>query len=461
MFAAKVDLKTSAVETSAGTERTEKVSISRQLGKVMRVAIFEDRLATDFGSLALTRPVFELVCGHYSLRERLIRHWEIDEWGVFVRNYLADVYHEQHPEAHVNDLDWLTSDVTLLINGRWLPDPKSLDELDFKSIGMCGDTPVYVVLTAEESLHLCDGTWETTLRQVASARRQSPAGGRVFRYPWDLIEHNPVQIRHDFELSGCGNVLPEPHPQIACMGPPEWIHIRPSVQIDPFVVIDARNGPVSVDDGAVLQPFTRLEGPCHIGRETQLFRANIKAGTTLGPVCRVGGEIEAAIMIGYSNKYHDGFLGHSYVGAWCNLGANTLSSDLKVDYSPVRVPLNGISIDSGLKKVGCYIGDFTKTGIGALFNTGTSIGMMSLVLPSGDYTPRYVPSFCGVRGGELTPGLPFERWLDTVRATLERRGAEMTSTQERLYRYLLQATKRDRDEANLRYQGGRAAVSIT
>ncbi len=427
----------------------------------MRVAFFEDRQAGDFGSLALTRPVFELVCGHFGLRERLLRHWEVDEWGVFVRHFLAEAYHEQHPEAHVNDLNWLCDDTTLLINGRWLPDPQSLDELDGDSIGVCGETPVYAVLSGDEALHLCDGTWETTLRQVGASRRTVETGGRVFRYPWDLVEQNATQISYDFELSGCGHVLPEPHPQIACLGPPALIHIRPSVRVDPFVVIDARGGPVSVDDGAILQPFTRLEGPCHIGRETQLFRANVKAGTTLGPVCRVGGEIEASIMIGYSNKYHDGFLGHSYVGAWCNLGANTLSSDLKVDYSAVRVPLNGISIDTGMKKVGCYIGDFTKTGIGALFNTGTSIGMMAMVLPSGDYAPRFVPSFCGVRGGELTPGLPLERWLETVRATLERRNVQMTAAQERLYRFLQQATKRDRDEAHLRYQATRGTVSMT
>lgn len=417
-------------------------------------------MAADFGSLALTRPVFELVCGHFGLRERLLRHWEVEDWGAFVRDYLAEAYQEQHPAAHINDLNWLADEETLIINGRWLPDPQSLDSLDFRTIGTCDGIPVYAVLTADEALHLCDGTWESTVRRIAASRRTVPTGGRVFRYPWDLVHHNATQISHDFELRGCGHVLPELHPQVACLGPPSSIHIRSSVRIDPFVVIDARGGPVSIDEGAVLQPFTRLEGPCHIGRETQLFRANIKAGTTLGPVCRIGGEIDSSIIIGYSNKYHDGFLGHSYIGAWCNLGANTLSSDLKIDYSTIRVPLNGTSIDTGMSKVGCFIGDFTKTGIGSLFNTGTSIGIMSLILPSGDYAPRYVPSFSAFMGGELTSGLPLERWLEAIRATLARRGAEMTGAQERLYRFLQESTKPDRDEAALRYQAGRTSISI-
>jgi UDP-N-acetylglucosamine diphosphorylase/glucosamine-1-phosphate N-acetyltransferase len=417
-----------------------------------RIAFFEDRAATGFGALALTRPVFELVCGHFSLRERLIRTWNVDEWGVFLRSYLEETYQEQHPEAFVNDLNWLSADTTVLINGRWLPDPQALDEFDTDGIGYCGETAVYITLSGDEALNLFDGSWETLISQTRNMKRAIPTGGRVFRYPWDLVEANADQIRHDFALRRYGNQLPKPHPQVVCLGPADQIQISWSAEVDPFVVIDARKGPVSVEDGAALQPFTRLEGPCHIGRSAQLFRANIKGGTTIGPVCRVGGEIETSIMIGYSNKYHDGYLGHSYVGSWCNLGANTVGSDLKLDYSAVRVPLNGISIDSGYKKVGYYIGDFSKTGIGTLFNTGTSVGIMCLVLPSGDYAPRFIPSFCEARGEVLSQGLPFAKWLDVVQATLERRNTQMTAAQERLYRFLQQSTKGDRDQAFLRFQ---------
>src|SRR5207253_6628464 len=108
---------------------------------------------------------------------------------------------------------------------------------------------------------------------------------------------------------------------------------------------------ISVEAGAVIQSFTRLEGPCHVGTQSQLFRANVRGGTTIGPVCRVGGEIEASILHGYVNKYHDGFLGHSYLCPWVNLGALSTNSDLKNDYSIVRVPLEGRSVDTGLSKV--------------------------------------------------------------------------------------------------------------
>ena len=107
----------------------------------------------------------------------------------------------------------------------------------------------------------------------------------------------------------------------------------------------------------------------------------IRAGTTLGPDCRIGGEVEASIVQGHSNKYHDGFLGHAYVGEWVNLGAGTQNSDLRNDYGEVTVTVNGRLVRTGQTKVGCFLGDHTKTGLGTLLNTGTSVGVFCNLLP--------------------------------------------------------------------------------
>ena len=101
------------------------------------------------------------------------------------------------------------------------------------------------------------------------------------------------------------------------------------------MVADTTGGPVVIDREAVVTAFTRLEGPCYIGPRTQVHGAKIRAGTTLGPDCRIGGEVEASIVQGHSNKYHDGFLGHAYLGEWVNLGAGTQNSDLRNDYGEV------------------------------------------------------------------------------------------------------------------------------
>ena len=125
-----------------------------------------------------------------------------------------------------------------------------------------------------------------------------------------------------------------------------------------------------IDRDAVVQSFSRLEGPCYIGKESWIVGGKLRGGTTIGPCSRVGGEVEASIIQGNSNKYHDGFLGHSYVGEWVNLAAATQTSDLRNDYDLVKVTLNG-DISTGKSKVGSYIGDHAKTGLSGALNTGS------------------------------------------------------------------------------------------
>ena len=183
---------------------------------------------------------------------------------------------------------------------------------------------------------------------------------------------------------------------MALVGPSDRLRIHETARIDPYTVFDTTNGPIILGPNVWVQPFTRIEGPCSIAADTQLFRANLRGCVTIGPTCRIGGEVEASIVHGYSNKYHEGFLGHAYVGEWVNLGAITSNSDLRNDYGEVHVPLQGDPIPTGQAKVGCFIGDHTRTGMGSMLNTGTSIGVMCNVLPAGILLPKHVPSFIAV-----------------------------------------------------------------
>lgn len=415
----------------------------------MRVALFEDRpAAEDFSPIALLRPVFELLCGQFSARERAMRFLPVTDWGAFLRSELVEVYQEENREAHVNDLDWLRAAPTLFLNGRWLADPKSLPACDPDTAGIIDDCVVYLTLNPDDVSKLTDGDVDQVLMEIARNRHRVVAPGRLARYPWDLIHHNPVQLNADFLARSFGSSKSSQlGPQVAIVGNPDQVYIDSTASIDPFVVIDARKGPVTIEADAVIQAFTRLEGPCHVGRKSQLFRANVREGTSIGPVCRVGGEIEGAILHGYVNKYHDGFLGHSYVCPWVNLGALTTNSDLKNDYSTVKVPLSGQPVDSGELKVGCFIGDHTKTAIGSLFNTGSSVGVMCLILPDGELLPKHVPSFSRIWHGDLIDGLPLEKGLATARYAMERRNTEFSEAQERLLRTIHQETKLERTRA--------------
>lgn len=425
----------------------------------MRLAFFEDAHAGELTPIALARPVFELLCGRYTLRERLIRRLNVADWGVLVRGYLEDVYREAHPEAHVNDVEWLSRQPTVMVNGRWLPDRDLPGQCEPDTVGLIGDSIAYLVLRPEEARRLAGEDRDEALRRIAGTRRAVPATGTLIRYPWDLIERNSFQLRLDAQQAGAPRsgpaspkVLRELGPHVAILGPARDIDVDARAVVDPFVVLDARGGPISIGPGARIGAFTQLQGPCHIGRESQLFRAFIREGTSLGPGCRVGGEVEASILHGYVNKYHAGFLGHSYVCPWVNLGALTTNSDLKNDYSTVKVPLWGEPIETGSTKVGCFIGDHTKTALDSLFNTGSSIGVMCMVLPAGGLLPKHVPSFARVWNGRLDDGANLAQCLATAETVLARRGQVLTPAARRLLAFLHEATAEERRAAVLRWQ---------
>jgi len=429
----------------------------------MRIAFFEDDGAEGFAPIALTRPVFELLCGQFSLRERLIRFLNVQEWGAFVRPCLRQTYQEFSPEAFVNDNVWLGNEPTLLINARWLPSPvaiKQLEHIENDVAGFCGDTLAFLLVEPIESSLLTDSEWADPLLKIAGTRNAIQVEGQVVSHPWDLIDFNSDQLEADFRSCQYTGGQTEFGPQVAILGDPENVFVSPRADIDPFVVIDARGGPVSIDAGVKVQAYTRIEGPCHIGFDSQLFRANVKAGTTIGPVCRVGGEIENSIMHGFANKYHDGFLGHGYVCPWVNMGALSTNSDLKNDYSTVRVPLSGEAIDSGSTKVGCFIGDHSKTAVCSLFNTGTSVGVMTMLLPGGELLPKFVPSFGRVWHGELDDNLNLESAIETARVAMDRRGQDLTLAQERLLRHLHEETREQRKSAIVRQRARQVGLSI-
>jgi UDP-N-acetylglucosamine diphosphorylase/glucosamine-1-phosphate N-acetyltransferase len=426
----------------------------------MRVAFFEDSSAANFHPLNLARPVFELVCGQYSLRERIVRHCGVSEWGVFVREHLAETYREAHPEAHVNDFGWLEASTTVVVNGRWLPTADALrEEFLSEPIGVCGTETAFFKLQPSDAAIVARNGWDAA---PPRAREKSAprAPGLFLEYLWDLVRHNGTLLREDYRLAGPGSPFAPP-PQVATIGPVEDIYVAPTARLEPFVVLDSSEGPITIGPGAVLEAFTRVAGPCHIGHGSRLLAASVRGGTTIGPNCRVGGEVESSILHGYANKHHAGFLGHSYLCPWVNLGALTTNSDLKNDYSHVRVPLRGELVDTGLTKMGSFIADHAKTAIGSLLNTGSSIGAMAMILPDGQLAPKHVPSFCKVVRGELTDDVDLDHALRTARAMMDRRNCELTAAQERLWRRLSVQTRVERENAILRFREREFSRHIT
>lgn len=409
----------------------------------MRVCLFEDQAAT-LEPLSLTRPVFDLWCGLSRLADKHLRYFSAQSVGALVRPQLADLCQAHHPAWVVNRLDWVREDATVLVNGRWLPPAHPQSSFTKPGVAWVDGHLAYAII---DRSHLEAATSENLLDWLEQWKKVLPhheAGGTMVTYPWDLIENNAEQITADFPTYAVGQKTVS---GLTLVGSSHHVLIDPLAHVEPMVLVDASAGPVVVAAGAHIQAFTRLEGPCYVGPHTQVLSGKIRGGTAIGPHCRVGGEIEASILHGYSNKYHDGFLGHSYVGEWVNLGAGTHSSDLRNDYGEVTVTCHGKSVATGLTKVGCFLGDHTKTGLGTLLNTGTTAGIFCNLLPAGPLAPKYVPSFTSWWNGALRETSEWSRLLETAQTVMERRGCRLTEEHEMLYRHIFAESAADRRRA--------------
>ncbi len=408
----------------------------------MHLCLFEER-AEQLEPLSLTRPVFALRCGITKLADKQVRQFAPTQCGAWIRPLVAELYRARHPEVHVNDLAWLQSGDAILVNGRWLP-PATPQTPVGPCVGIVGGEVAFAVVTRQHLQALTADNLTALLKQWQETLPNQPAGGTMIRHAWDLVEQNGQQILWDFAGLGIANRLGKSSAHLAMVGPAPLLWIDPTARVEPLVMVDTTQGPVIIDHHAVVTAFTRLEGPCYIGPRTQVFGARIRGGTTLGPQCRVGGEVEACILHGFSNKYHDGFLGHSYLGEWCNLGAGTQNSDLRNDYGEVTVPVAGQNTPTRQTKVGCFLGDHTKTGLGALLNTGTNAGVFCNILPSGRYAPKYVPSFASWYNGKLSEIFTLEQLLATAEIAMKRREVTLTEAHRELYRRLYEETTPDR-----------------
>jgi UDP-N-acetylglucosamine diphosphorylase/glucosamine-1-phosphate N-acetyltransferase len=190
-----------------------------------------------------------------------------------------------------------------------------------------------------------------------------------------------------------------------------------------------------VERDAVLEPHTYVAGPSWIGAGTHVLGGKLGGGVALGPSCRVAGEIEETIFQGYGNKRHHGFVGHSVIGQWVNLGALTTTSDLKNNYGPVRVSIAGQLHDTGESKVGSFVGDHVKTGIGTLLTTGAVIGAASNLFGGGTVSPKELPAFSWWDGARTEP-YDVAKFVATARVVCARRGRSFGDAQEQLYRTL-------------------------
>ncbi|MDH7514709.1 MAG: putative sugar nucleotidyl transferase [Bacteroidota bacterium] len=411
----------------------------------MHVILYEHRDVRDLLPLTYLQPSFDLRCGMFTPWERASLLFPGTDLGAVVRPDLAEVVRERK-NAPVNTSPGcpvVFLDGTVQLSGdaaRRIVDAAQTDAVllaDHRVIGYTASSHRWRD-TVFAGLLAGDGP------QIVEAPAHIEVPACRIHFPWDIIVRNPAQMIEDARLVPLG-ILDE----TACLAPSTRlveagnISIGADARLGEGVVLDASGGPIVLDRGAEIMHNAVLVGPVYVGPQSKIkIGAKIYAGTSIGPVCKVGGEVEGTIFHSYANKQHEGFAGHSYFAAWTNLGADTNTSDLKNTYRNIRMTLEGTEYDTGTMFLGTIMADHSKCGINSMLTTGTSVGVCVNLFGAG-YFPAYIPSFAW--GGENGfKEYRFEMCAAVAETVMARRGCRFTEPERRLLRAVFDATAHQR-----------------
>lgn len=418
----------------------------------MHVCIFEDEFYRKLLPLVHFRPVYDLRCGITLLREKVVRAFPDQIFVLHTRDYLGDVTKERYPQAVLNEIPEDAEQI-LLINGRLLFDKAHAKKLEYKGSDVVyanGDTLVAAWISGKnlEAFKNSIGKKVVTLGDFGRVKKEEVPDVKLIKHPWDLVHHNGSQIVVDF------NILTNGEPRIlgkvyegAHLLNTSQIHIAEGACVKPGVVLDAEGGPIYIAKNAKIMPNAVIEGPAFIGENSIIkVAAKIYENTTIGETCKVGGEVEESIIHAYSNKQHEGFIGHAYLGEWVNIGADSNNSDLKNDYGNVKVYNDGKLVDTGSQFVGLTMGDHSKCGINSMFNTGTVIGVCCNVYGAG-LPPKYIPAFAwgGASDGLVT--YKIGKAIEVARRVMARRKMALSDADEKLFKKVFELTREERATA--------------
>ena len=399
----------------------------------MNIQIFEDEKYVNFFPLTLSRPVFELRTGTSSIREKICRYFSEENVFLSTRTYIEDVFKDGMESVSFD----VPSGPTLFINGRVIP-----DESLRKAISVEGKERLFFSKKTLIAARINDITEFQKRNEEGRLDdyESEEITARTVEYPWDLPSSNSEEIEREFMLFG--NAI-YTQTKIVMLGKKN-VFIGKNTIIMAGTVIDAEDGPVIIDDGTKIMSNSFLKGPLYIGKNC-LIKAStrIYGPTSVGDLCKIGGEVSECIFHGCSNKQHDGFMGHSYIGQWVNIGAGTNNSNLKNNYKEVTVYINNKPVKTGLTFVGTFIGDHTKTAINTAINTGTVIGFSCNIFGEG-FPSKYVPSFSW--GGRRRLSVyKLEDAIETAKIVMKRRNVTMLEPYRKMMQTIFNETVRERN----------------
>jgi len=457
----------------------------------MLLCSFEDNRVLHLRPLVETRAAFDLRLGIRSILETAVDAFPNARARLLLhtRSSVAGVTAREHPDATVlSHSDSMPSSEDpvfggsgiLFVNGRWVAEGPALDAI--REAVSARDRGCAFVADATTSGDR--GSGDASSGNAATGEVVVAAWMPRADLPYDAIHHNdlsvlfddlpierldavPTMIDHVWDLlpligpsirrdaahllsSDLSPTLSDRsgasvHPSVVATVP-ERIYVAPGAAVRPGAILDASKGPIYIDRDATVFEQAVVRGPVYLGQKSQIKVQADVADTAIGTWCKVGGEVHDSVFHSYSNKSHPGFLGHSYLGRWCNLGADTNTSNLKNDYGSVSlyVPAERQRVDSGLQFAGLFMGDHSKCGINTMFNTGTVVGTGCNIYGAG-FPPGYVPPFSwgGPEHGFSTYRL--DKVLDVADTVMQRRDTTLDAAEADLLRTLHERSAPERE----------------
>ena len=403
----------------------------------MHLCLFEDdgshHLHRHLHPLTLTRTAGDLRVGARTLIEKQIAAFPYAGRVVlWTRPELADVTRQEYPDVLVNEMP---TGPTLLINQQWLVREGGLFETVQNAVKADQNVRAWEQGDIVFAVWLPEGPSASINQTVQDALDTNDytecVEGEVLIYCLpDLIADVPERAAYDIERMGnLGEHLGTIQPG-ALLVLPERIHIAERTVIRPGAVLNAQDGPTHIAAGATVEENALVRGPVFLGGNSFIKAGARIDGSAIGPGCKVGGEIHESIFHSYSNKAHGGYLGNSYLGRWCNLGAGTNTSNLKNDYGEISVfdAVAGDFLPSGRQFAGLFMGDHSKCSINTMFNTGTVVGVFCNLF-GGGFPPRHVPSFSW---GSPDVSYQLDKAIRVAETVMARRGIALTEADRAL-----------------------------
>ncbi len=402
----------------------------------MQVVLFEDDRVSQLDPVAAAEPAFAVTCGSYKL---VYLERSLGPALSVLRKHLRPVEAATYPDR-VPAGKPLTGSV-LFVNARMVPSVtvkarlKALADAGREGIVTSGES-VAAAIVSRGPIQLAADQDPTSLVALIKSFNLPPLAADLplLEYPHDLLRHHMAccreNLEHRIQQGGYKEVR-------------DGLFVADNVTLGEHLVIDSKNGPVVIDQDVTIGPLCFLRGPVYIGPKAKVNEhAALKDGVSLGHNTKVGGEVEASIIEPYSNKQHHGFLGHSYVGSWVNLGAGTSNSDLKNTYGMVSMQYGDRKVLTGMQFVGCFVGDYVKAAINTGIFTGKTIGICSMLY---GFITANVPSFCNYAKsfGQIT-NLPVEFMIANQQRMFARRSVEQRPCDVQLIRDLYEMAQSQR-----------------